>query len=320
MLRIASVAVALTLGAAAVAQAKAPKFYDLQPKSTKGTTAWFVATESHENEIMIARSEVNMNLRFTSNCTFGITIKQVDAKGNRIIEVYVARVAGWTQVGDAEKATFDSEVQAADVNLNGLGDLAHRLKILVGQRFVTRIDANGKLIGSSQTFDHLVPRKGLNIGVHSSEVADLVESVFGRTPVKPTPIGGTWKFVVPGDVVLRVARHGTLKLAKVTDDTFEMSLAGTVVKGAPRVPTDDPKSIKIARDSAKRKFNNSKLTGRQVLSRRDGLVIETESKTSFEVDMNKGRTQGTTVLVTTKLRRIEKPTLKPRNQKRRKAR
>tara|TARA_R110002072_G_scaffold25443_6_gene85200 strand:- start:155630 stop:156916 length:1287 start_codon:yes stop_codon:yes gene_type:complete len=310
------VAVALSLNAAATAQAKDQELFDLRSKTPKGTTAWFVESTLYKQKIQTGQNEIHVDMQMDR--TFGITIKQVDAKGNRIVEIEVARLTGWTKFQDGPKQVYDSEKS----EMKPAVTFIQRMMASVGNRYVARIDANGKLAGSMAGVAHEMQGKDPKVSMKTWELADLAETAFGRTPTKPIPIGGTWNFVQRGTDELAVARHATMKLAKVTEEAFEMSFIGTVEKGEQRSPpaaeNDDPESIEAqtARMNKEMKISDGKLTGTQKLSRRDGLVLETESTATFDMDLLGGNfNQSIGMTVTTKLSRTDKPILKPLEQK-----
>lgn len=313
------VAVAFALNAPAIGQDADAKLYDLHLSTPKGTTVWFVESVTREQTYTIGGKDVTVPT--VVNRTFDITVKQVDAKGNRVIEIHAARIAGWTQAhpGQANKTLFDSN--DPDNNdggkTDGISTWRNRTMAWAGRRYIARIDVNGKLVGSMAAIAHEMQNEDPKTQVQAWQLAELAETAFGRTPATPTAIGGTWKFVQPGAGAMRLARHATLTLAKVTDSAFEMALNGTVEKG--KMPTTpkaaDPNSAdaKAAEQNKASKIRNGKLTGKQTLSRQDGLIIARESKSTFDTDIPiNAQILTIKMVVKTKLTRTTKPRIKPR--------
>lgn len=312
------VAVAFALNASATCQDEDAKLYDLHLKTPKGTTVWFVESTTNKQTHKFGRLAFGAN--FQIDRTFGITIKQIDARGNRIVEIHVARIAGWAKVADATKTSYDSNDGHSEGKTGRLNASRSRMMAAVGRRYIARIDANGKLVGSMAGIAREMQGKHPQTSLQEWELADLAETAFGRTPIKPTAIGSTWKFVQSGTTgAMQVARHATMKLTKVCDDKIDMTLTGTVEKGqipiAPPAKDSGPGSAEAQVTSMNRKvkISNGKLSGKQALSRLDGLVIETESKSTFDVDMaTPGRNHTIETIIKTKLTRTTKPDIKPR--------
>ncbi|MGK0299496.1 MAG: hypothetical protein ACI89X_000361 [Planctomycetota bacterium] len=312
------VAVAFALSAPAVGQDKAPELYDLHLKTPKGTTVWFVESTTTEQTHKFGKLEFKAN--FQINRTFGITIKQIDAKGNRIVEIHVARIAGWAQVANATKTSYDSNDGHTEGQTGRLDASTSRMMAAVGRRYIARIDGNGKLVGSMAGIAHEMQGNHPQTSVQDWELADLAETAFGRTPAKPKAIGGTWKFVQSGTVdAIRLARHATMKLTRFSDDKLEMTLTGTVEISPIPIPPPAKGSglgsaeAQVARMNKKVEISNGKLSGKQALSRLDGLVIATESKSTFDLDMaTPGRNHTVEMIIKTNLTRTTKPDIKPR--------
>lgn len=309
------VAVAFALNAPAIGQDEDAKLYDLHLKTPKGTTVWFVKSTTNKQTHKFGQLAFEAN--FQIDRTFGITIKQIDARGNRIVEIHVARIAGWAKVANATKTSYDSNDGHSEGMTGRLDASMSRMMAAVGRRYIARIDGNGKLVGSIAGIAHEMQGKHPQTSVQDWELADLAETAFGRTPAKPTAIGDTWKFVQSGTDDMRIARHATMTLVRVTDSAFETVLGGTVEKGkVPAAPKDeDPNSAEaqVAERNSEMKVSNGKLTGRQALSRQDGLVIETESKSTMDVTVASGaQNQEIHMVIKTKMTRIQKPDIKPR--------
>lgn len=145
------VAIAFAMNAIAISQDGNPKLYDLQVTTPKGTTVWFVESVTREQTYTIGGKDVTVPT--VVNRTFDITVKQVDAKGNRVIEIHAARIAGWLQAhpGQATKTLFDSN--DPDNNYSGKTDeistWKNRTMAWAGRRYVARIDVHGKLVGTN---------------------------------------------------------------------------------------------------------------------------------------------------------------------------
>lgn len=308
------VVVALALNAPAIGQTENATRHDLHVKTPKGTTVWFVTSATNEQATKIRTMAVKV--AFQVRRTFRITIKQVNAKGHRIIELYIARVAGWTQRNDGAKTPFDTALDGTDAR----NPQMRRILAAAGRRYTARIDVNGKLIGSMDGIEQQMRGKDPQTDVQDWELADLAETAFGRTPDKPTAIGDTWSFIQSGSSAIPTDRHATLQLTKVTDSTFEMELSGTVKKGqAPAAAKGEAPNGAGAKDAARHRnmtISNAKVTGKQIVSRQDGLVIETESKSVMDlvIDVD-GQNNLLHAAIKTRLTRTTKPVIKPRKQR-----
>lgn len=308
-------AVAFVLTALAIGQDETAKLYDLHVSTPTGTIVWFI--ESATSEQALTTGSKNPLTSFQFDRTFGITVKQVEANGNRVVEIHVARVAGWLQFGQANKKLFDSDDPDAEEygKAIGNGTMTGRLMATAGRRYTARIDPNGKLVGSTAGISHEMQGETTQDGAQDWELVHLAETAFGRTPAKPTAIGGAWKFVQPGMGPM-VARHTTLTLAGVTGNAYEMVISGSVERRkAPATAKDagqDSSEAKSIERTNAVKIRNGKLTGKQTLSRQDGLVIETESKSTFDIHMHPDLPIRTmTMVAKTKLTRTTKPDIKP---------
>lgn len=310
----------MVLGAACLAQSDEPKRHDLRLATPKGTTVWFVESSRNDQQHELVGKDISAS--FQLERTFGITIKQVDKRGNRIIEIQIARVRGWTQIMDGERTHFDSNDAERKPGVGGLGTWAQRMMTAVGRRYIARIDQHGKIVGSLAGVAHEMGGDH-ETKVQDWELADLAETAFGCTPEESTAVGGSWDFQQSGTDAMRVARHGTMTLTDVDADTFGMQLSGKVKKG--KIPIAKPKKDadpdsaeeQIRRANESMEIKNGKLTGRQVLSRKDGLVVTSTSKATFDVDMNMANVnQQIAMTIETTLKRTNKPDKNPRTQKR----
>jgi len=197
----------------------------------------------------------------------------------------------------------------------------HRMMATAGQSYIARIDQDGSPIGSMAGIAHEItdPNAKLSVSVQGWELADLAETAFGHPPGRPVALGDTWKFVQSGTDAMSAARHATMSLSKVTEDEFQMSLTGTVEKGNIPTPTaakiqgegPDSAAAEIRRIKESLKIHNGQLTGKQSLSRHDGLVIRAESTATYDVDLRRaGKNQTMQIVTKTTLRRTTRPDVK----------
>jgi len=104
-----------------------------------------------------------------------------------------------------------------------------------------------------------------------------------------------------------------MKLAKVTDDAFLLEMSGEVRKAdAPKLITDEEVADaekQMQRVNEGLEIRNGKLSGTQSLSRKDGLVLTTACKASFDLNVvaQGGPQEQVEVEVSTSLRRTKKP-------------
>lgn len=262
--------------------------HDLRVQTKQGTTVWLSRTEKMEQLIDMGGQEMESTSEKTT--VLQCHVKEVDDKGNAVVEVKVARVHGsmtMPMLGDVE---FDS-AQAGEQEDDGGGafgmpspsSIAKSQTDLAGKSFVARIGSDGKAAALEGVAELLKKDKRgpqMMPAVSESMLRDLVESAFGAVPPKPVAVGSSWERKVqensggPG-VSLQ------LTLAKVEDDAYEVTADGKVEPPKVDPASDDPR----AQMMENLEIESSKVTGSERVSRQDGFVIESRHTTDMDASM-----------------------------------
>jgi len=305
MLRRTSPAVilALCLSTALVSQ-DTPKLYDLTTTAKKGTTAWFrwsrTATQEHADD-----GTALMHIERT----YRVTIKQVTKSNGRIIELQIARAKGSLELSNQPKITFDTALKDKGNSDSANASMIEMFTAGVGKPFVARVDKTGKLAGSVTGVAHEMSG---DAALSQYDLLQLVESAFGKLPGDPVPVDGTWQ---AGFDTNGVKLQETATLKKVDPATFTTSLTGTVVKGdAPTGPELQKHQIEFYESM---KVSNGTSTGKQRISRRDGLVEVATHRQTCTVELTiADQTAKSKNLLVTRLRRIAAPGSSPLDEAR----
>ena len=272
--------------------------HDLKIAAKKGGTVWLVIEEKQEQSIDMGGQQ--MDVENTTNRTMQFVIKDVDDKGNLIVEVKIARIHGsmtMPMMGDIE---FDSakKTEGEEEDEGGMGfspgAITKAITALAGKSYVAKIDAFGK-VASLEGVAELIKEqsqgpRGMGGGAASEvQFKQYVESAFGTLPQKPTAQGATWDRTndeKAGGITMQTKLQ--LTLAKVDAESFEITATGTLaaagVQGEEKADAGDEE--KAMREMMKNmKVKNGKVSGTQRVSRQDGFVIEASNTTQMDIDM-----------------------------------
>lgn len=271
----------------------------LRTTAKKGASIWLVREQSQSQTIDQGGQE--MEIGNSTAFTLHLTIKDVDDKGQLIVETEVVRVQSSVKMGPMGEADFDSASPATDNDDGGGGGfgpdpkaMAKQPAKLVGKKFIAKVDARGKataLEGTAELVDDK-GRSGMGGGMGSPITEDslkgLVEAAFGNHPEKPVAVGATWEETPKSTGRMPSQHKVTMTLAKLDDAMFEISAAGTVEK-----PSDDKlaelggeSGDEMMREMLKNmSISNGKIVGSQKISRQDGFVLEANHVTSMDVEM-----------------------------------
>jgi hypothetical protein len=295
---------ALTLSAFSSGQDKSDTRVDLHATPQAGETVWFV--ESTASKWEEQRSDGIIKVNSVEHRTVAVHIRQVDTNGSRIIEVFLARIHGQT---DSDRTTkFDSD--HLDAQIRTTNTAQKRLKE-VGRSVTVRIDKHGHLAGSKKAFGQKVEEAHSQLRHSDWKLAELGASAFCKLAEEPVRVTDSWNYEQPNPRNKRVTELVTASLDQLTRDTFRISQTGTLKRVRVELPPKAPNKPAGISDSFNRMMNELKLRGpklaaSQTVSRRDGLVIESQSTTSWTsgTDKNPAQTKNS---YTTKLWRTAKP-------------
>jgi hypothetical protein len=281
--------------------------HDLAIRAKPGTVVWIEQASQQDQDIDMGGQAMEMHIGTTH--TLKLAVKAVDAQGVATVEATIARVRGsmsLPMLGDVE---FDSaagdEAEDEDEDTGGLpsaGGLARAMSALAGKTFVAKVDARGRvqsLDGAAAAVAEARQKAGragsqmLTSSLNEGAMRRLVESGFGIVPDKPIAVGGSWeRSEVQDSRGARMATKMEIKLTGVTDEAFEVAVAGTIelAKGDEKADKaggagDDPDAAMQRAMARNMKVENGRTTGTQRVSRQDGFVLEAASETTMDVTM-----------------------------------
>jgi len=288
---------------------------DLKVTAKTGATVWLLQqttlTQSIDAQGMMLGCEQSLNrvLQFT--------VKDVDDKGQRLVEARIARVYGEFDLPmGMGTASFDSAAAPAaaddDEGDGGGMDMSGGMKALLlagaGKAFTAKVDARGQvveLLDDAKALLKSTPTPALTgrmLGAptwNEDALKDLVAEAFGERPAAPIAVGGSWQRQAPATQAIAPATTRLdLKLAKADAATCEIAITGAIDKVAaatPAAPDDgeadddsDPQAAaeRNIRDTLQMK--NGKLTGSCRIARADGFVAAADATASVDVEMSAG--------------------------------
>jgi len=281
--------------------------HDLRVAAKKGSTVWLLLEEKQEQTIDMGGQQ--MDVENTTTRTLQIEVKDVDDKGNLVVDVKIARIHGSMMMpmgmGDIEfdsaKKTEGEEDEDAGGMVFSPAALAKAITALAGKSYGAKVDVYGKVASLEGVADLIKnanqgPR-GMGGGGATTEgqLKQYVQSAFGTLPQKPTAQGATWDRV-DAEKSTRGGPMQTklqLTLAKVDADSFEITATGTVEaapaqKGEEKAEGtgEEADAENAMREMMKNmKVKNGKVSGTQRVSRQDGFVIESTNITSMDIEM-----------------------------------
>jgi hypothetical protein len=289
---------------------------DLKVTAKKGASVWLLQqttlTQSIDAQGMILGSEQSLNrvLQFT--------VKDVDDKGQRLVEARIARVYGEFDLPmGMGTANFDSAAAPAaaddDEGDGGGGmDMSSGMKALLlagaGKAFTAKVDARGQvveLLDDAKALLKSTPTPALTgrmLGAPTLDedaLKELVVEAFGERPATPIAVGGSWQRQAPATQAIAPATTRLdLKLAKADAATCEIAITGAIDKVAAATPAapvdedaDDDSDPQAAAERNIREtllMKNGKLTGSCRIARADGFVAAADATASVDVEMSAG--------------------------------
>ncbi|MEO6593411.1 MAG: DUF6263 family protein [Planctomycetota bacterium] len=274
--------------------------HDLRITAKKGTSVWLLQEAKQENAIDMGGQQMDMGGSTVHTLQF--TVKDVDDKGNLVVETKIVRVHGsmtMPMMGDvdfdsAKKAEANEEDDGGGMGMSP-GMMTKAFTAMAGKSFIAKIDAYGKVASLEGTAEILkAPKGGGGMGggmapaASESTLRQFVEGAFGTRPSKPAAAGATWDHV-ESDNSNRVPMHTTLKLtlAKVDGDNFEVTAVGTVDKPADKKGDEAGGNDESPMNEMMKsmKIKNGKVSGTQHVSLKDGFVVDSNNVMAMDVDM-----------------------------------
>jgi hypothetical protein len=290
----------LVLGTAAFAQDPV----DLRITTTKGTTAWFRHETKQEQAIDMGGQQ--MDMVSTMTVAVELTVKDVDDKGQLVVQARIARVQGTMtlpMLGDIE---YDSAVPAEDAGEGGddgtgmpdLGGVGRAMGSLKDAALTATIAPNGKVVsldGAEKAIDGARKVAGpmltqmLGGQLNESVLERLISGAFGHRPDAPIAVLGSWQHAdVPQGNRVRVRTKLDLTLAKVDADAFDIDVKGIVEKAESdpaKADAGDEDEGDEAREMMKNmKISNGTSVGSLRISRQDGLVLESKNVSKMDIE------------------------------------
>ncbi|HEU4419626.1 MAG TPA: DUF6263 family protein [Planctomycetota bacterium] len=281
---------------------------DLKTVAKKGGSVWLLLEEKEEQIFDLGGQQVEVGK--TTTRTLQIEVKDVDDKGNLVVDVKIARIQGAMTVPSMtgiEEVEFDSAKKTEgeeEEDTGGMGispgAVTKAMTVLAGKSYVAKVDAFGK-VASLEGVAELLKSSSQGLGgmgggmmgaVTEAQLKQYVESAFGTLPDKPLAHGATWDRVdEKKGMGASLQTKLQLTLAKVDAESFEITATGTIATAAAK---DGEKAAGAGegadgeaamREMVKNvKVKNGKISGTQRVSRQDGFVIESSSSTSMDVD------------------------------------
>ncbi len=272
---------------------------DLRTTAKKGASVWLLQEMKMDQTIDMGGQQMESGQHVTR--TVHLTVKDVDDKGNLIVEAKLARVHGSITMpmgmGDAD---FDSAKPAEGADggeddgpgaMSGM--MTKSMMAGAGKSFTAKVGTNGKVVELVDTKDILADAAGgggmTGPGLTEDTLREIAEAAFGALPEKPTAQGGKWsKSTEQGGGRMPFTSKLELTLAKLDAESFEVTATGTVEK-----PAADAKDAKEGGDDnpaaemmKSMKISNGKVTGTEKVSRQDGFVLESSTVMTMDVEMD----------------------------------
>ncbi len=276
---------------------------DLRTTAKKGASVWLLQEQKQESTIDMGGQEIETSQ--TTTRTVHVTVKDVDDKGNLVVETKIVRAQGAATMpmgmGDYE---FDSatekpaEAGAAEEDEGGFGNMGAMMKKMqmagVGKSFTAKVSPYGKVVELTDGVAEIVGDDGAGMmmggGMGKSTLTQMVETAFGVLTDKPVAVGGKWEHKQKDTDGRMPAEHTVeMTLTKADAEALEITATGTVTKpeskGDPAAEAGSEEE-EMARQMMKdMKMKNGKIVGSQKISRVDGFVIEATNTMSMDVEM-----------------------------------
>lgn len=290
---------------------------DLKIPAKKGASVWLKQESKQESNIDFGGQTMEQSM--TTSYVLQVTVKDVDDKGQLIVETKCVRVFGTAtlpMMGEIEFDSLDQKADGKDDGDDGMGmgmpnpdAIGKGLTSLAGQTFVAKLDAYGnvtsmdgidKMLETARNKAGKMGAQMLGAQLNEKNLERLVESAFGTRPSKAIKVGESWdQAEEQKSSRMDVNNKMKLTLTKADAECFEITADGTVEKAAaePKKDADgkkDPKKDEgedddahamIKEAMANLKISNGKIKGTQKLSRTDGFVVTADSTMSMVLTM-----------------------------------
>ncbi len=281
---------------------------DLRITTKKGASVWLTQETKMEQAIDMGGQQMDMGNATTY--TLQVTVKEVDDKGQLVVEAKIARVLGtmtMPMMGDIEFDSIDQkpgdakEGEEADgMGMPDFDSIGRAMGSLAGNTFIAKVDPFGKVTsidGIEKALEAARKKAGrmgaqmLGAQLNESAMQRMVESAFGTLPGKPIAVGGTWeRSEDQKSSRMQVANKMKLTLTKADAEFFEIAATGTIEKpateAAGEAKADESDEAKAAREMlSKMKIENGKIAGTAKISRTDGFMVASTSNMSMDMTM-----------------------------------
>ncbi len=285
--------------------------HDLRLSVQKGASVWLQQSTTQAQEIDMGQVMETENVM---DLTLHVTVKEVSDEGIVIVEANLARIRGSFDMPQMGKFPFDSidndgkAPEVAEEEDDGFDDFGAMMPDLdrigkaatamAGTKFVAKLDSYGRVTsidGVAQSVEAMQKRAGkmggqmLSGTFSESSIKNLIASAFGERPTKPTAEGGTWDREKADGDKLNADAKVIAKLARVTDDSFEVTGKGTIEQPTPKAPAEGEEETEeeaMVREMQKgMKIENGAVTFRSVTSRKDGFLVEAQTEMSVDISM-----------------------------------
>lgn len=279
----------------------------------KGTEVWFVHETTTSATVEMRGQEVSTTQ--TTARTLQISVRDLDADGNFLVETRIVRVHGNVVLAMAQgEFGYDSATDGEDDGGAPMPGIKKEMTAGAKMTFAAKVGPTGRVLELGQGADAiLAASKGAHTTMHALDKAglqQLVEEAFGILPEKRTAGGAQWtreRAFAYGKAPTR--EKVQLTLSKVDLDTFVIEGSGTVelakdvLAANPDVPASD--AAELARQMKSTTVKNGKVVRKQTTSRDDGFVATASTK--LEMDLETAESQmgavTTHLEITTALRR-----------------
>ena len=270
---------------------------DLRTTAKKGSSVWLAHTMKQEQNIDMGGQQMESGNVVTR--TLHVAVKDVDDKGNLVVETKIARVQGSATIPMMGDTEFDSASPAAEGDEDdGMGGMTAMIgKSMMagaGKTFTAKVSPYGKVIELMADAKELLAgaEKGpMGAGFDEATMKQLVEGSFGKLPEKPTAVGAKWadNEQESGSRV-PMKRNIEMALAKADAELFEITAAGTLAQLEQKdaAPAGDDEDGAMAEAMKSMKIKNGKANGTLKVSRTDGFVLESNMVVTMDVEMSAG--------------------------------
>lgn len=269
---------------------------DLRTTAKKGSSVWLVNEQKQEQNIDMGGQQ--METGNTTNRVLQITIKDIDDKGNLVVETNIARVYGSASIPMMGDVEFDSaSPEDGDEDDGMMGMMKKGIMTGAGKTFTAKVSPNGKVVELMPDAKAILAGAHpgmMGAGVDENALKQMVEGAFGELPEKAVAVGAKWKAAeMEKDQRVPFKNNIELTLTKCDADAFEVTAAGTVEQSAPVADDkdgdkDDPEAGEMREALKSMKVKNGKATGTQKVSRTDGFVVEANQVMTMDIEMTAG--------------------------------